>query len=103
MRAMTAACCSLGIDTKITLLAAGLILLLAFRHHGFALLHDTLGSEALSGGSTHAALLTALAVGGWVFAFFGAMMLVQLVWTVRVMPETNGVALEDMDLGSAQA
>jgi len=26
------------------------------------------------------------------------MMLLQLLWTVRVMPETNGVALEDMDL-----
>lgn len=48
----------------------GLILLLAFRHHGFALLHDTLGSEALSGGSKHAALLAALAVGGWVFIGF---------------------------------
>ena len=31
-------------------------------------------------------------------SFFGAMMLLQLVWTVRVMPETNGVALEDMNL-----
>jgi len=43
--------------------------------------------------------IVASAVGGWVFAFFGAMMLLQLVWTVRVMPETNGVALEDMNLG----
>ncbi|WP_200910869.1 MULTISPECIES: sugar porter family MFS transporter [unclassified Sphingomonas] len=42
--------------------------------------------------------IVASAVGGWVFAFFGAMMLLQLVWTVRVMPETNGVALEDMNL-----
>lgn len=42
--------------------------------------------------------IVASAVGGWVFAFFGAMMLLQLLWTVRVMPETNGVALEDMDL-----
>ncbi|WP_267433890.1 sugar porter family MFS transporter [Sphingomonas sp. GM_Shp_1] len=47
--------------------------------------------------------IVASAVGGWVFAFFGAMMLVQLVWTVRVMPETNGVALEDMDLGGRAA
>ena len=47
--------------------------------------------------------IVASAVGGWVFAFFGAMMLVQLVWTVRVMPETNGVALEDMDLGGKAA
>ena len=38
------------------------------------------------------------AVGGWVFVFFGAMMLLQFIWTWRVMPETNGVALEDMDL-----
>lgn len=37
-------------------------------------------------------------VGGWVFAFFGAMMLVQFIWTWRVMPETNGIALEDMEL-----
>lgn len=37
-------------------------------------------------------------LGGWVFAFFGAMMALQFVWTWRVMPETNGIALEDMDL-----
>ena len=43
--------------------------------------------------------VVASAVGGWVFAFFGAMMLLQLVWTLRVMPETNGVSLEDMNLG----
>jgi len=36
-------------------------------------------------------------VGGWVFAFFGAMMLLQFVWVWKVMPETNGIALEDMD------
>lgn len=37
-------------------------------------------------------------VGGWVFAFFGAMMLLQFIWAWRVMPETNGIALEDMNL-----
>jgi sugar porter (SP) family MFS transporter len=37
-------------------------------------------------------------VGGWVFAFFGAMMLLQFFWVWKVMPETNGVALEDMDV-----
>ncbi len=42
--------------------------------------------------------IVASAVGGWVFAFFGAMMLLQLLWTLKVMPETNGVALEDMHL-----
>lgn len=47
--------------------------------------------------------IVAGAVGGWVFAFFGAMMLLQLVWTVKVMPETNGVALEDMDLAAGRA
>lgn len=45
----------------------------------------------------------AASVGGWVFAFFGAMMLLQFVWTWKAMPETNGVALEDMNLGSAKA
>ncbi|MEG3175662.1 sugar porter family MFS transporter [Sphingomonas sp. RB3P16] len=59
------------------------------------------------GSTTHwvmAAIITWLfpvvagAVGGWVFAFFGAMMLLQFVWVWKVMPETNGVALEDMDL-----
>jgi len=43
------------------------------------------------------------AVGGWVFAFFGAMMLLQFAWVWKVMPETNGVALEDMDLRGATA
>lgn len=37
-------------------------------------------------------------LGGWVFAFFGAMMLLQFLWVWKVMPETNGIALEDMDL-----
>lgn len=45
----------------------------------------------------------AASVGGWVFAFFGAMMLLQFFWTWKIMPETNGVALEDMDLGSEAA
>ena len=27
----------------------------------------------------------------------GAMMLLQFVWVWKVMPETNGIALEDMD------
>lgn len=47
--------------------------------------------------------IVATAMGGWVFAFFGAMMLLQLLWTVRVMPETNGIALEDMKLTGAAA
>lgn len=37
-------------------------------------------------------------LGGWVFAFFGAMMLFQFLWVWKRMPETNGIALEDMNL-----
>ncbi|MGF7152095.1 sugar porter (SP) family MFS transporter [Sphingomonas zeicaulis] len=44
----------------------------------------------------------AASVGGWVFAFFGAMMLLQFFWTWKAMPETNGVALEDMNLEDAR-
>jgi amino acid transporter len=45
----------------------GLALLLTFREQDFSLLTETLGAEALSGGSVTAGLLAALAVGGWVF------------------------------------
>jgi amino acid transporter len=48
----------------------GVVLLLAFREQDPALLTDTLGAEALSGGSVGAGLLAALAVGGWVFIGF---------------------------------
>ena len=48
----------------------GLVLLLAFRDQGFSILTETFGAEALSGGSTGAAFLAALAVGGWVFIGF---------------------------------
>lgn len=37
-------------------------------------------------------------LGGWVFVFFGAMMLVQFLWVWKQMPETNGIPLEDMNL-----
>ncbi|MEU0933934.1 APC family permease [Embleya sp. NPDC005971] len=50
-------------------LGVGLALLLVFRENGFGILTDTMGAEALSGGSTFSALPAALAVGGW--AFFG--------------------------------
>jgi sugar porter (SP) family MFS transporter len=70
------------------------------------------GKGQALGSTTHwvmAAIITWLfpvvagAVGGWVFAFFGGMMLLQFVWAWKVMPETNGVALEDMDLRGATA
>jgi amino acid transporter len=48
----------------------GLALLLVFPKHGVSILTDTMGAEALSGGSTAGALLAALAVGGWVFIGF---------------------------------
>ncbi|WP_218018809.1 sugar porter family MFS transporter [Novosphingobium rosa] len=38
-------------------------------------------------------------VGGWVFVFFGAMMILQLIWTWKAMPETNGIVLEDIHVG----
>ena len=52
--------------------AIGLALLLVFREQDFSIFGETLGAEALSGGSTAAALLAALAVGGWVFIGFDA-------------------------------
>ena len=56
----------------IALVGIGFVLLVAFREQDFSLLFDTLGAEALSGGSVGAALLAALAVGGWVFIGFDA-------------------------------
>jgi amino acid transporter len=52
--------------------AIGLLLLLAFREQDAAVLGETLGAEAASGGSVTAGLLAALAVGGWVFIGFDA-------------------------------
>jgi amino acid transporter len=72
----------LGIDVVAKAVRAGILaeivasvgialtLLLVFRDQDFAILGDTLGAEALSGGSTFAAMLAALAVGGWVFIGF---------------------------------
>jgi amino acid transporter len=50
----------------------GLTLLLAFREQHFSIFWDTMGAESLSGGSTLAAFLAAMAVGGWVFIGFDA-------------------------------
>jgi amino acid transporter len=50
----------------------GLALLFAFREQDFSILTETLGAEALSGGSVTAGFLAALAVGGWVFIGFDA-------------------------------
>jgi amino acid transporter len=62
-----------GVAAEATALAGiGLVLLLAFREQDFSIFGDTLGAEALSGGSVAGALLAALAVGGWVFIGFDA-------------------------------
>jgi hypothetical protein len=34
--------------------------------------------------------------GGHTFAFYAVMMVLQLVWVLRVMPETKGVPLEQI-------
>ena len=34
--------------------------------------------------------------GGHTFAFYSAMMVLQLIWVLRVMPETKGVPLEEI-------
>ncbi len=63
----------LGIGAEvIASVGVGLALLLVFREQDFSLLGDTLGAEALSGGSVGAGMLAALAVGGWVFIGFDA-------------------------------
>jgi len=36
------------------------------------------------------------ASGGYTFAFYAVMMVLQLIWVLRVMPETKGVPLEDI-------
>jgi sugar porter (SP) family MFS transporter len=36
------------------------------------------------------------ASGGHTFAFYAAMMVLQLIWVLRIMPETKGVPLEDI-------
>jgi SP family xylose:H+ symportor-like MFS transporter len=40
--------------------------------------------------------MIAAASGGHAFAFYAVMMVLQLVWVLRVMPETKGVPLEDI-------
>ncbi len=75
----------LGVTAEaIASVGIGLALLLVFREQDFSVLFDTFGAEALSGGSTFAALLAALAVGGWAFIGFDA--------SVAAAEETRGAA-----------
>jgi amino acid transporter len=73
----------------------GLALLLVFREQDFSILTDTLGAEALSGGSVGAGLLAALAVGGWVFIGFDACVATaeETVGAARHVPRAIWIAL----------
>jgi amino acid transporter len=62
----------------------GLALLLVFREQDISIFGETLGAEALSGGSVLSGFLAALAVGGWVFIGFDA--------CVAASEETAGAA-----------
>jgi amino acid transporter len=63
----------LGITAEvIASVGVGIALLVGFRHQSFSILTETLGAQSLSGGSSVAALLATLAVGGWVFIGFDA-------------------------------
>ena len=75
----------LGVAAEaIVSIGIGLALLLVFREQSPSALFDTFGAEALSGGSTFAALLAALAVAGWAFIGFDS--------TVAAAEETKGAA-----------
>ena len=73
----------------------GLALLLAFREQDLSILTDTLGAEALSGGSVGAGFLAALAVGGWVFIGFDACVgaAEETVGAARHVPKAIWIAL----------
>ena len=40
--------------------------------------------------------MIAQASGGHAFAFYAAMMVLQLLWVLKVMPETKGIPLEEI-------
>jgi amino acid transporter len=62
-----------GISAEIlATVGIALALLLVFREQDLSIFTESLGAEALSGGSTLAGMLAALAVGGWVFIGFDA-------------------------------
>ena len=65
----------------------GLALLLVFREQDFSVLFDTFGAEALARRLTFAALLAALAVGGWAFIGFDAT--VAAAEETRARPSTS--------------
>jgi amino acid transporter len=73
----------------------GLALLLAFREQDLSILTETLGAEALSGGSVGAGFLAALAVGGWVFIGFDACVgaAEETVGAARHVPKAIWIAL----------
>jgi amino acid transporter len=75
----------LGIAAEaIASVLVGVSLLVLFREHGFSILTDSFGAEALSDGSKPMAFLAALAVAGWGFVGFDA--------CVGMAEETKGAA-----------
>jgi amino acid transporter len=73
----------------------GLALLFVFREQDVSILTETLGAEALSGGSVGAGMLAALAVGGWVFIGFDACVgaAEETVGAARHVPKAIWIAL----------
>jgi amino acid transporter len=73
----------------------GLALLLVFREQDLSILTETLGAEALSGGTVGAGFLAALAVGGWVFIGFDACVgaAEETVGAARHVPRAIWIAL----------
>jgi amino acid transporter len=73
----------------------GLALLFVFREQDLSILTETLGAEALSGGSVTAGFLAALAVGGWVFIGFDACVgtAEETVGAARHVPRAIWIAL----------
>ena len=73
----------------------GLALLLVFSEQDLSILTETLGAEALSGGSVGAGFLAALAVGGWVFIGFDACVgaAEETVGAARHVPKAIWIAL----------
>ena len=55
-----------------------------------------IGSLSMRAATSGAAIAAALG-GGMAFTLFFVCMIGQLVWVLRVMPETRGVPLEEME------
>ncbi|MDB6078138.1 MAG: xylE, partial [Akkermansiaceae bacterium] len=65
----------------------------SFTHWIFAAIITTV-FPIVAGSSKHASMVSN---PGYIFAFFAFMMFLQLIWVKFMMPETKGVALEDLE------